>query len=134
MRFRLTTQVGLMYQVIYGYIIGTSILSLSLYQISNIDCLIDLCFTPLSTHFQLYHGVSWVSYQWYWYIYPDISQSVVKLTPQPCAPRRAAITTIFKVLDPAGDRTSEFPQPRRTLYRYTTEEVISNIKRCQYFH
>ena len=29
---------------------------------------------------QLYQGVSWVSYQYYWSIYPDISQSVVMLT------------------------------------------------------
>ena len=55
--------------------------------------LIVRCFTPLSTIFQLYHGVSWVSYQYYWSIYPDTSQSVVMR-----APRRSAITTIVKVL------------------------------------
>ena len=58
---------------------------------------IDQCFTPLSTMFQLYHGISWVSYQYYWSIYPDTSQSVTMLTPQPWAPRKAAITTILKV-------------------------------------
>ena len=36
--------------------------------------------------------------QYYWFIYPDTSQSVVMLIPQPCAPRRAAIATMFKVL------------------------------------
>ena len=50
--------------------------------------------------FQLYHGVSWVSYQNYWSIYPDTSQLVVMIAPQPGAQRREAITVIFlKVFD-----------------------------------
>ena len=53
---------------------------------------------------------SWVIYQYYWFIYPDISESVVMLnhTTQGC---KAIITTIFKV----------FGKTRRTLYLYTTE-------------
>ena len=56
--------------------------------------LIVWLFTPISTCFKLYHGVSWVSYQYYWSVHPDTSQSVVVLTPQPWAPRRATITVI----------------------------------------
>ena len=52
------------------------------------------CFQP---YFQLYHSVYWVSYQYYWSIYLDTSQSVVILTQQPWTPRRAAIITSFKV-------------------------------------
>ena len=50
-----------------------------------------------STLFRLYHGVSWVSYQFFWSIYPDTSKWVVRLTQQPWATRRAAITTMFEV-------------------------------------
>ena len=42
---------------------------------------------------------SWVRYQFWRSFYPDTSKSVVMLTPQPWTPRRAAITTIFKVFD-----------------------------------
>ena len=43
-----------------------------------IDCLVfHAAFNTMSA----YHGVSWVSYQYYWSIYPDTSQSVVILTP-----------------------------------------------------
>ena len=41
-----------------------------------INRLIVWCLTPLSTMLQLYHGVYWVSYQYYWSIYPDTSQPV----------------------------------------------------------
>ena len=59
--------------------------------------LIDWCFTLFTTLVQLYHGVSWVSYQYYRSIYPDTNQSVVMLSLQPWAPRMVATTTIFKV-------------------------------------
>ena len=32
-----------------------------------------------SRMFQLYHSIYWLSYQFYWSIYPDTSQSVAKL-------------------------------------------------------
>ena len=34
---------------------------------------------PLSKIVQLYHGVSYVSYQYYWSIHPNTSESVVML-------------------------------------------------------
>ena len=51
----------------------------------------------LSTIFQLYHGLSWVSYQYYWSLYPGTSKSVEMLTPQRWAPKRAVTTTVNKV-------------------------------------
>ena len=44
--------------------------------LEDFDCLV------FSTIFQSYHGVSWVSYQYNWAIFPDISQLVVILTLQ----------------------------------------------------
>ena len=35
-----------------------------------------LCSTPLPIVFHLYHGVSWVGYQYYRFIYPDKGESV----------------------------------------------------------
>ena len=54
------------------------------------------CFTPLLTIVPLYHGVSWISYQYYLSIYHDTGKSVVMLSQQPWALRTAAITTICK--------------------------------------
>ena len=72
--------------------------------------------------FQLYYGVSWVSYQYDWSIYPDTKQSVVMLTPQPWAQSRAAITTIFKGFGMTQPRIE--PATSRTLYHYTTKVVM----------
>ena len=73
---------------------------------------------------QLYNGLSCVSYQYYWSIYPGTSQSAVMLTQQPCALRKAAIITIYQVfgmtlpgIRPATSRTrggrSTTAPPRR---------------------
>ena len=45
--------------------------------------MIVICLKQLSTIFQLYHGVSSISHQYYSSIYPDNSQSVVIVSPQP---------------------------------------------------
>ena len=76
-------------------------MAIMLFYIIWLTRLIDLivgCFTPLSKKmYQLYCSVSWISYQYYWSIYPDTNQSVIMLAPQPWAPRKTAITTISKV-------------------------------------
>ena len=48
--------------------------------------LIVFSLTSLSTIVQLYHGDSWVSYQFYCSSYPDNSKSVVMLTRKPGQP------------------------------------------------
>ena len=79
------------------FFLSIHLFTANLYKLVQKCWLIVWCFMPLSTICQLYHGISWVSYQYYWSIYPDNSQSVVMLTMQPWAPMRAAITTILKV-------------------------------------
>ena len=81
------------------------------------------CFTPLSTIVQLYHGVSWVSYQYYWSIYSVTSQSVEMLTPQPRAQRRAAITTNSLV----------WPD-RACCWTWTSTSITDNIDQGQFMH
>ena len=94
-----------------------------------------LVFTPLSTIFLLYQGISWVSYQYYWSIYSNISWSVVMLTPKFWESRRAAITSMFKVFGVTG-RESD-PQPsattslRRLSFITVQDQVIADE---EYFH
>ena len=90
---------------------------------------------PFEPLVQLYHGFSWVSYQYYWSIYPDTSQSVVMLAPQPRAPKKA-IPTIFKVFG----MTLEEALPlhiRDGLKRRGSEQVLAllfpnQILCCEY--
>ena len=65
-----------------------------------------------------------IGYQYYWSIYPDTSQSVVMLTPQPWAPRREAITTIIKVFGMTRSgikRTASRTRAGRSVYSYYSE-------------
>ena len=55
---------------------------------------------PFSTIIQIYHCVSWLSYKYYWSIYQNTRHSVVMLTPQPCTPGNASITTIVGRITP----------------------------------
>ena len=63
----------------------------------------DNLIRPWQIHFWLFFIVfnnflvSWLSYQYYWFIYHNTNQSVVMLTPQPWVSSRVAITTILKV-------------------------------------
>ena len=74
------------------------------------------CLTPLSTIVQLYHGVSWVRYRYFWSIYPDTSQSVVRLNPATQSAKEGSrnITATVKVfgmtrpgIEPATSRSRD---------------------------
>ena len=59
------------------------------------NLLVKWFFTPVSTSFQLYHGVPWVSYQYYWSIYPEPASQTQCL---PCNHERQGCKPLLPLL------------------------------------
>ena len=83
----------------------------------------------------MYNSVSWVTYQYYWSIYPDTSKSVLMITLQPWPPSRAAITAIFYSLwyDPAGDQTRDRIPIWKVQWQLNVILHVRSIYKSNYF-
>ena len=79
-------------------------------------------YTPLLAMFQLYHSISWVSYQFYWSIYPDTKDSSLNANLAILSAKEGSHYYYFKSFwyDLTWDRTCDLLDPRLTLYHYTT--------------
>ena len=91
---------------------------MNIWAVPHIQQISSRRFKPLSTIFQLYHGINWISYQYYLSIYPDTSQSFVMTE---CQGGQPLLPSLW--FDPAGDQISLLQHSIWTLYHYTTKTV-----------